>query len=34
MYTHFNQVIEDLYRLIFLAILCPFKIYRWQHKGG
>lgn len=32
--THFNQVIEDLYRLGFLGNFMPIsKIYRWQHKG-
>lgn len=31
---HFNQVIEDLYRLGFLGNFMPVsKIYRWQHKG-
>lgn len=33
--THFNQVIEDLYRLGFLGNFMPIsKIYRWQHKGN
>lgn len=32
--THFNQVIEDLYRLGFLGNFMPMtKTYRWQHKG-
>ena len=32
--THFNQVIDDLYRLGFLGNFMPIsKTYRWQHKG-
>lgn len=32
--THFNQVIDDLYRLGFLGNFLPIsKTYRWQHKG-
>ena len=32
--THFNQVINDLYRLGFLGNFMPAsKSYRWQHKG-
>lgn len=34
MATHFNQIIEDLYRLGFLGNFMPIsKTYRWQHKG-
>lgn len=32
--AHFNQVIDDLYRLGFIGNFMPIsKIYRWQHKG-